>query len=103
MLEIGPRIFVETVGEKGCCTITQDEQLHTPAFKVDVVDTTGAGDACHGAYVVGIMHGWTPRQCALFSTAVSAIKCSKLGGQAEIPTLEQTMEFLKEHGIELRP
>ena len=101
VLDIGPRIFCETVGERGSYTITPDEQFHTPAFQVDVVDTTGAGDVFHGAYIVAMAHGWTPRQCAQFSTAVSAIKCTQLGGRAGIPTFEQTMTFLRERGIEL--
>ena len=101
VLELGPRIFVETVGERGSYTITRDEQFHTPAFQVEVVDTTGAGDVFHGAYIVAMMHGWGPRACALFSTAVSALKCTVLGGRAGIPTFEQTLAFLKARGIEL--
>jgi sulfofructose kinase len=106
VLEIGPRVFCETVGERGSYTITRagdacDEQFHTPAFPVDVVDTTGAGDVFHGAYIVAMMHGWAPRSCVLFSTAVSAIKCTQLGGRAGIPTFEQTLAFLRERGVEL--
>jgi len=103
VLDLGPRIFCETVGERGSYSVTRDEQFHTPAFQVDVVDTTGAGDVFHGAYIVAMMHGWTPRQCALFSTAVSAIKCTKLGGRAGIPTFEQTIAFLRSAGSELKP
>jgi sugar/nucleoside kinase (ribokinase family) len=99
VLELGPHTFVETVGERGSYTITADEQFHVPAFQVDVVDTTGAGDVFHGAYIVAMMQGWTPRQCALFSTAVSAIKCTQLGGRAGIPSFEQTMGFLRERGV----
>jgi sugar/nucleoside kinase (ribokinase family) len=101
VLDLGPHTFVETVGERGCYTITADEQFHTPAFQVDVVDTTGAGDVFHGAYIVAMKQGWSPRDCAQFSTAVSAIKCMQLGGRAGIPTFEQTMAFLREHGIQL--
>ena len=101
ILEMGPRIFVETVGEKGSYTVTQDEEFHTPAFQVDVVDTTGAGDVFHGAYIVGLLHGWSLRQIAQFSTAVSAIKCTQLGGRAGIPTYDGTLAFLKERGIRL--
>ncbi|MBN1583937.1 MAG: carbohydrate kinase family protein [Anaerolineae bacterium] len=101
ILKMGPRIFVETVGERGCYTVTAQEQFHTPAFEIDVVDTTGAGDVFHGAYIVGLLHGWDARQCARFSTAVSAIKCTNLGGRAGIPTFEQTMAFLRERGIAL--
>jgi sulfofructose kinase len=101
VLELGPRIFVETVGERGCYTVTADEQFHIPAFEVDVVDTTGAGDVFHGAYIVAMVHGWSPRDCAQFGTAVSAIKCTQLGGRAGIPTFEQTIEFLQQRGVYL--
>jgi sugar/nucleoside kinase (ribokinase family) len=101
VLQLGPRIFVETVGERGSYTITPDEQFHTPAFQVDVVDTTGAGDVFHGAYIVAMMHGWGTRTCAVFSTAVSAIKCSVLGGRAGIPTFGETVSFLEARGIQL--
>jgi len=101
VLEMGPRIFVETVGEGGSYTITAEEHFHTPAFEVDVVDTTGAGDVFHGAYIVGLLRGWNLRQIALFSTAVSAIKCTKLGGRAGIPCFKDVMTFLRERGIEI--
>jgi sulfofructose kinase len=101
ILDIGPRIFVETVGDKGSYTTTKAEQFHTPAFKVDVVDTTGAGDVFHGAYIVGLLHGWSVHQIAQFSAAVSAIKCTTLGGRAGIPGLGTTLDFLRERGIEL--
>lgn len=101
ILDIGPKIFVETVGEDGSYTITADEQFHTPAFKVNVIDTTGAGDVFHGAYIVGMLHGWNLRQIAQFSTAVSAIKCTKLGGRSGIPCFDEVMSFLKERGIHI--
>jgi len=100
ILKIGPRIFVETAGEDGSYTITEEERFHTPAFKVDVVDTTGAGDVFHGAYIVGLLQGWNLRQIAQFSTAVSAIKCTKLGGRSGIPRFEEVMSFLRNRGIE---
>ena len=100
VLELGPRVFVETVGEQGSYTVTSETRFHTPAFKVDVVDTTGAGDVFHGAYIVGLLHGWDLRRIARFSTAVSAIKCTKLGGRAGIPTFEQAVAFLEGQDID---
>jgi len=99
VLTMGPRVFIETRGERGCFGVTPEGHFHVPAFKVEVVDTTGAGDVFHGAYLVGMLHGWTPLQCAQFASAVSAIKCTQLGGRTGIPTFEQTMTFLHEHGI----
>lgn len=99
ILALGPRIFVQTEGESGSYTITAEAQFHTPAFPVDVVDTTGAGDVFHGAYIVGLLHGWSLRQIALFSTAVSALKCTHLGGRAGIPSFDAAMAFLQERGV----
>jgi sugar/nucleoside kinase (ribokinase family) len=94
-LESGPRIVVQTVGAAGSYTATSDEHFHTPAFSCDVVDTTGAGDVFHGAYIVGLLQGWNVREIARFSTAVSAIKCSKLGGRSGIPTFDEVMAYLE--------
>ncbi|MEA3406654.1 MAG: PfkB family carbohydrate kinase [Chloroflexota bacterium] len=101
ILEHGPRIVVQTEGADGSYTVTAEERFHTPAFEVDVLDTTGAGDVFHGAYIVGLLQGWDVRQVAQFSTAVSAIKCTKLGGRTGIPTFQETMAFLQERGIDL--
>ena len=99
VLEMGPEIFVQTEGEKGSYTVTDDEFFHLPAFAVEAVDTTGAGDVFHGAYIAGLLRGWDLRQIAIFSTAVSAIKCTKLGGRGGIPRFDEVIAFLEEHDI----
>lgn len=100
-LGLGPRIVVETDGANGSTTITAEGDFHTPAFAVPVADTTGAGDVFHGAYVVALLHGWDPHVSAQFATAVSAIKCTRLGGRVGIPTLADVETFLAERGITL--
>jgi sugar/nucleoside kinase (ribokinase family) len=101
MRKMGPGIVVQTEGKDGCYTLTREEFFHTPAFQVNVLDTTGAGDVFHGAYLVGLLHGWSPLQNALFSSAVAALKCTQLSGRRGIPNFEQTMAFLNNHGIDL--
>ena len=101
ILDMGPSILVQTEGERGSYTLTPSARFHTPAFAVDVVDTTGAGDVFHGAYIVGLLHGWDLQQVALFATAVSAIKCTHLGGRAGIPDYGTALAFLRERGITL--
>ncbi|MBN1874782.1 MAG: hypothetical protein JXA33_11180 [Anaerolineae bacterium] len=99
ILTMGPDIFVQTDGANGCYTVTAGVQFHTPAFATEVIDTTGAGDVFHGAFIVGLLHGWPLRDIVHFSTAVSALKCTQLGGRAGIPTMEETLAFLKKQNM----
>ena len=99
-LATGPSIVVQTVGAEGSYTATPEGSFHTPAFPCEVIDTTGAGDVFHGAYIVGLLHGWNVREVAHFSTAVSAIKCSTLGGRAGIPTFDEVMAYLRARNME---
>ncbi|MHB1001713.1 MAG: carbohydrate kinase family protein [Armatimonadota bacterium] len=88
------KIAAVTLGDKGCYYATADGIRHQPAFKVDVVDTTGAGDVFHGAFSFGLAQGWEYPAIIEFASAVSAIKCTKLGGRAGIPTLPEVRRFL---------
>jgi sulfofructose kinase len=101
VLALGPQLVVQTEGKDGSYTSTSDEWFHTPAFEVDVLDTTGAGDVFHGAYLVGLLHGWDIHRVADFATAAAAIKCMRLGGRKGIPTFEQTLAFLRQRGYDL--
>ena len=101
ILDMGPRVVVQTEGKAGSYTVTRDDHFHTPSFDVDVVDTTGAGDVFHGAYSVGMLRGWDVRQIVQFATAVSALKCMGLGGRRPIPCFDQVMEFLQVRGINM--
>lgn len=100
-LDLGPRIVVQTEGADGAYTVSREGLFHTPAFSVEVVDTTGAGDVFHGAYLVGLLHGWDLPEVTLFASAVSALKCGHLGGRAGIPTFDRTLEFLADRGVYL--
>jgi ribokinase len=98
-LRYGPRVVVETQGEAGSFSFSGDEAFHVPAFQVEVLDTTGAGDVFHGAYLVGQLQGWDLRLTAQFAAAAAALKCSKLGGRRGIPNFAETIEFLRARGI----
>lgn len=95
ILDLGPTVVVQTEGKAGSYTVTRTEQFHTPAFEVEIVDTTGAGDVFHGAYIVGMLRGWDVRRIVRFATAVAALKCTGLGGRRPIPCFEQVLEFLR--------
>ena len=99
MLALGPSIVVQTEGDEGSYTITAEERFHTPALEVDVLDTTGAGDVFHGAYLVGLLRGCDLQAVAQFATGVSALKCATLGGRRGIPCFSETVSFLRERGL----
>lgn len=92
----GGGTVVITAGAGGSYYADGTERFHQPAFGVDVVDTTGAGDVFHGAFAFALLHDWTARERAEFASAVAALKCRKLGGRAGIPSLAETLAFLSE-------
>jgi sugar/nucleoside kinase (ribokinase family) len=61
---------------------------------VQAVDTTGAGDAFHGAFLYGLLQGWELRQVARFANAVAAINCCTLGGRHGLPALAEALAWL---------
>jgi sugar/nucleoside kinase (ribokinase family) len=97
----GPKIVVFTLGAKGCVGIGGDKYFTVPAFRnIPVVDTTGAGDVFHGAFIFGLLQGWDTEKTALFSSAVSAIKCTRLGGRAAAPDYNTVQKFLQTGNID---
>jgi sugar/nucleoside kinase (ribokinase family) len=59
---------------------------------------TGAGDVFHGAFLFGLLQGWEARDILVFANAVSALKCTRLGGRARIPGAEEVRAFLATRG-----
>ena len=100
-LNYGPSLVVITQGEKGSFTFTRKEHFHTPSFPVDVIDTTGAGDVFHGAFIFGLLQKWELETTALFASAASAIECTFLGGRSSIPGYSQVINFLRERGLSI--
>lgn len=93
---MGPEVVVFTFGEKGCIGLSEEDGYFTlPAFKVDVVDTVGAGDIFHGAFAAMLAQGKSAKECALYSSATSAIKCTRIGGRAGIPTPDVLEKFIE--------
>ncbi len=96
--ELTSGVVTITLGERGSVTYAGDDIITLPAFKVDVVDTTGAGDVFHGGYIYGLLMGWELRKTVRFASAMAALKCRKLGGRAGIPSLEEALDLMKRDG-----
>jgi sugar/nucleoside kinase (ribokinase family) len=83
-----------TLGHEGVIALLNGEFLHVEGFKVDTVDTTGAGDVFHGGFIYGLLQNWEVKKILRFSNAVAALKCRDLGGRKGIPTLEEVQRFI---------
>ena len=70
-----------------------------PAYEVPARDTTGAGDVFHGAFLAGYFKGMDLEANIKFASAVSALKCTKVGGRDGIPSYEDTLSFMNSRTI----
>jgi len=91
----GFKCVVVTLSEKGCLWINEDKVNYFPGFKIEVVDTTGAGDVFHGAFIFGLWKKWKMGEIIEFASACAALKCRKLGGREGIPTLKEVQDFFE--------
>lgn len=96
-----PKVLVITQGKKGGIFYDGNEIFSYPAFSINAVDTNGSGDVFHGAFAFALTKGWDTRTCCVFSSAVSALKCTKVGARGGVPTYEEVKEFLSLHRIHL--
>ena len=92
----GPcRFAAVTRGKEGSVGFDGKTYLPCPAFKVEAVDTTGAGDVYHGAFAYAYACGKEWAACMRFAAAVAALKCTAFGGRTGIPDLKKTERFLR--------
>lgn len=96
-----PKVIVITQGKEGGILFDGKNLLRYPAFPVDAVDTNGSGDVFHGAFAFALTQNMDYGKCCVFSSAVSALKCMKVGARQGVPTYTDTMNFLKLRGVEL--
>lgn len=95
ILEMGPKVVVFTLGGEGCVGISQEGYFKLKTYPVEVVDTVGAGDVFHGAFLAGLLQNWSIQDCADFSNAVSSIKCTRPGGRSGIADMKTVQKFMK--------
>jgi len=98
LLHSGVKNVLLKLGSAGCVIArgTMPKQ-RVPAFSVDAVDTTGAGDAFNAGFSVGLMRGYTVEESAVFASAVAAISVTRPGAQASMPDGNEVDLFLLQH------
>ena len=88
LLTSGPRSAVITIGEDGAVLADGESVEHLPAPEVDVVDTTGAGDAFVGALATQIARGASLQEAVAYAVRAGAAAVTKEGAQGALPTPE---------------
>ncbi|MEW6638021.1 MAG: ribokinase [Actinomycetota bacterium] len=88
LLDLGPRSAVITLGSDGAVVADGEEVSHHPAPRVEVVDTTGAGDAFVGALAARLARGDSLAEAASYAVRAGAAAVTKEGAQGALPTPE---------------
>ena len=94
----GRSVVVVTCGDEGAWFLEAGAAApaHQPAFRVEVVDTTGCGDVFHGAYAAALARGLDLQGRVRFASAAAALKATRAGAQAGIPTRAAVEEFIQD-------
>lgn len=82
-------------GARGSWLATPSQQKRIPAFKVDVVDTTGCGDSYCAGFIAARLRGWDFEQSCRFATATSALVATGLGSDAGVVDFETTLKAME--------
>lgn len=95
----GIGVVVVTCGKDGEFVATCDRQFAMPAFKIEAIDTTGAGDVFNGAFAAVYRGIDSLEQVVKFASAASALSVTKLGAQTSAPVLENILKFMAEYRV----
>ena len=93
LLNKGLSAVILTLGERGALLLTSDLTQQVPAYAVEVVDTTAAGDAFCGGLATGLARGENLVDAVAFANAVGALAVTVLGAAPSMPTAAQVEEF----------
>ena len=91
---VSPNVVI-TLGERGLIWQKEQVQGSLPAFPVTPVDTTGAGDAFHGAFAAAVASGMDWDDILRYASAAGAICCTKMGARPGLPSLQEHKTLFK--------
>ena len=85
-------------GAKGCVIFEEGgDETEIPGFRVEAVDTTGAGDSFDAAYMIGVINGWEPVRCGQFANVVAGLNCTSLGAVGGVPDYQSSLRLMDEY------
>lgn len=92
--EYGMRVAAMTLGAHGSLARAAGEFYYSPAFVVNCLDTTGAGDIFHGAFCYAVLRGMGMRDALDFSNAMAALNCTALGARGGIRAADEVRSLM---------
>ncbi len=95
--ELGAQTAIITLGEAGSVVATDEDAAHIPAFPVEPLDTTAAGDTYCGCLVVALAEGQSLAEAVRFASAGGALCVQRMGAQPSIPWRDEIEAFLLAH------
>jgi sugar/nucleoside kinase (ribokinase family) len=95
-LALGTEAVLVSRGADGAALVTADRRVDLPAFPVDLVDTTGCGDAVCAGFITGLLHGWPIEDASWLAMAAASLVAGGLGSDAGIVDLPGTLEVLRQ-------
>ena len=98
-LHAGCTIAIITKGEHGALLMSAQETLEVPAFPVEVVDVSGAGDAFLAGFIVGLLEQWTLRDSLRFASLIGASACTQLGCTGGVFTRAEAERYVQSHQL----
>ncbi|HSO10775.1 MAG TPA: ribokinase [Anaerolineales bacterium] len=98
LLERGAPKVIVTLGGNGALMVTKEFAQHVPPFKVDVVDTTAAGDAFIGGFATALLQNKMLEDAVRYGCACGALATTKFGAQPSLPTKEEVERFMSLRG-----
>jgi ribokinase len=98
LLARGAQTVIVTLGANGALIVNQEVTKHIPAFQVDVVDTTAAGDAFIGGFASALLQDKPLGEAVRYGCACGALAATKFGAQPSLPTKEEVEGFMSLQG-----
>ena len=89
------RLTAATLGEEGVLAWNGERFYYAPAFCVDALDTTGAGDTFHAGFIFGQLQGWPLQRQLEFACAAAALNCTAIGARGGIQSVEKIENLMK--------
>jgi sulfofructose kinase len=89
-------LLCTTLGANGAAMLAGDRFIRQPAFAIQPIDTTGAGDIFRAGFIYALLRGQTPEQILRFACAAAAVSCTRRGAIHSIPALDDVVRLLQQ-------